>query len=382
MPSEPSSKLTILQLNSARLFVGEAAHTLNLTEALRRAGHAVLLGLREGYPTIEMGRSRGLAPIGFTMKHRWWPSNDIPDMKKIARTVRENGVQVIHAHRGKDHWLAVLASKLHRLKIPVIRTRHVTTPLRDNLANRMLARRTARLIAVSRAVEDDVRSKSVFPAEKIYLIHGGIDLERFAPQAGRRAARELLGLPPDAKVAACVARFEVVKAHRVLIEAWKAVAATHPGAILLLVGDGSFRGAIEEQIKALGLEKTVKLLGRRDPGEIPALLGAADLGALSSVGSEGFSRAVLEYMAMGLPVVATRVGAVPDLIEDGAHGRLVPIEDSGALAKGLAEVLSMSDAQREAWGSAGRARAEERHGYTHWAEAHERLYREVLSEHG
>ncbi|MBI3829344.1 MAG: glycosyltransferase [Planctomycetes bacterium] len=382
MPSEPSSKLTILQLNSARLFVGEAAHTLNLTEALRRAGHTVLLGLRDGYATLEMARSRGLDPIGFTMKHRWWPSHDLPDMKKIARTVREHGVQVIHAHRGKDHWLAVLTSKLHRLKIPVIRTRHVTTPLRDNLANRMLARRTARLVAVSRAVEADVRSKSVFPADKIRRIPGGIDLERFAPEADRRAARERLGLPPDAQVAVCVARFEVVKAHRVLLAAWKAVAAAHPSAILLLVGDGSFRGAIEEQIKALNLEAAVKLLGRRDPGEIPALLGAADLGALSSVGSEGFSRAVLEYMAMALPVVATRVGAVPDLLEDGANGRLVPVEDPGALAKGLLEVLALPAAQREAWGRAGRARAEASHGYTHWAEAHERLYREVLSEHG
>ncbi|MCW8129314.1 MAG: glycosyltransferase [Planctomycetota bacterium] len=382
MPGPAGPMLTVLQLNSARLYVGEAAHTLNLTEALRRAGHAVLLGLREGHATHEIAVRRGLDPHGFVLKHRWWPSHDLPDMKKLARLVREHGVQVIHAHRGKDHWLAVLATRIHRLKIPVVRTRHVTTPLRNNLANRMLARRTARLIAVSSAVEADVRAKQVFAPEKVVRIPGGVDLDRFAPGADRAQARAKLELPAEARVAVCVARFESVKAHRVLLDAWKSVARGRPGAILLLVGDGSFRPAIEAQVQALELGASVRLLGRRDPGEIPGILAAADAGTLSSVGSEGFSRAVLEYMAMGLPVAATRVGAVPDLVEDGVNGKLAPIEDPAALAAILGEVLDLPAERRAAWGNAGRARAEQHHGYGGWAAAHERLYREVLSEHG
>lgn len=382
MNSSSTSPLRILQLNSARLYVGEAAHTLNLTEALRRAGHTAPLGLRAGYATFEQAQKRGLDPLGFIFKHRWWPSHDLPDLRHIAQLVRDQGIQVIHAHRGKDHWLAVLAVKFHRLKVPVIRTRHVVTSLKNNFANRMLARRTARLIAVSRAVEADVASKPVYPAGKLVRIPGGLDLDRFRPGGDRAAARRALGLTENGFVVACVARFESVKAHRVLLAAWANVRAARRDAQLLLIGDGSHRGAIETQRRELGLEDAVHLLGRKDPAEIPDLLQAADAGVLSSVGSEGFSRAVLEYMAMGLPVVATRVGAVPDLVDEDVNGRLVPIEDAPALGRALLETAGLATERREAWGAAGRQRAERDHGYAGWAAAHEKLYREVLAEHG
>src|SRR5438477_7915352 len=145
--------LRILQLNSARKYVGEAAHTLNLTEALRREGHAVWLGLRKNFETIERAQARGLEPIGFHMPHRWWPPQDLPDIHRIVRLIRDHRIELIHAHRGKDHWQAIFAVKLSRKRVPVVRTRHVVTPLSGNPANRWLARRTAAMVCVSKAVE-------------------------------------------------------------------------------------------------------------------------------------------------------------------------------------------------------------------------------------
>lgn len=373
--------LRILQLNSARLFVGEAAHTLNLTEALRAAGHQVWLGLRKGHFTIEVARQRGLDPIEFNMPKRLRLSEELPDAKHIAKLVRDEGVQLIHTHRGKEHWQAVLAVRLYRLRVPVIRTRHVVTPLKKHMANRWLARRTARLIAVSCAVECDVRSTGMYPDDRVVRIPGGVDLERFRAMGTRAETRGLLGLPQSAPVAICVARMAKVKAHRVLLDAWIGVRREIPDAVLLLVGDGALRAEVEAQAARLGMRETaLRFLGGRPNEELPGLLSAADVGVLASVGSEGFSRAVLEYMATGLPVVATRVGAVPDLIEDGVSGRLVAPEDVDGMGKALVEILRASPDVRRVMGARGRERAERRHGYTAWAETHVRLYQDVLEE--
>jgi len=369
----------ILQLNSARKYIGEAAHTLNLTESLRQRGHTVLLGLRKGFDTLERATARGLEPIGFNMPHRWWPPQDGRDIRHIARLVRENKIELIHAHRGKDHWQAVFAARLFRLNIPVIRTRHVVTPLSANAANRWLARRTAALVVVSQAVERDVSSTKIY-GERLVFIPGGADLNLFKPatQSGRvqARARYFPEIDPVAPMAVCVARFAVVKAHRVLLRAWKIVAEKIPAARLVLVGDGLLLEENRADAAALGIQGSVVFAGRRH--DVPELLRAADAGVLSSVGSEGFSRAVLEYMASGLPTVGTRVGAVPDLIDDGEHGRLVEPNDAAALGEALAGVLSASADQRNAWGRAAREKAERGYGYARWAQAHEELYARVL----
>jgi glycosyltransferase involved in cell wall biosynthesis len=380
----PAPPLRILQLNSARKYIGEAAHTLNLAEALRRHGHAVWLGLRRGYDTLERAAARGLEPLAFNMPHRWWPPQDGPDLAQIARLVKSHGIQLVHTHRGKDHWQAVLAARLYRLKIPVVRTRHVVTPWSSNPANRWLARRTARLVVVSRAVETDVTRVKLFTPERVAFIPGGIDLELFAPAGEnvKRAARAALmkecGIAHDdsGPLAFCVARFAVVKAHRVLLDAWKILLAQLPAARLVLVGDGLLFEENKVYARALGIAERVLFLGRRL--DVATLLNAADCGVLSSIGSEGFSRAVLEYMSKGLPVAATRVGAVPDLVDDGVHGKLAAPNDAEALAAALLQVLAASTAQRETWGRAARQKAVEHYGYDGWARAHERLYAEIL----
>jgi glycosyltransferase involved in cell wall biosynthesis len=372
--------MRILQLNSARKYIGEAAHTLNLTEALRQHGHRVWMGLRKGYETIDRATKRGLQPIGFNMPHRWWPPQDGPDIKHIARLVRENQIEIIHAHRGKDHWQSVLAVKLFRLKIPVIRTRHVVTPLSANPANRWLAKKTGALIVVSRAVEQDVRRTGIYP--QVALIPGGVDLKLFAPtsEEQRAASRRVLGIEADAPVAICVARFAVVKAHAVLLDAWARVMQQFPTGKLLLVGGGLLLEDSKALAGKLGVSGSVMFLGKRD--YVPELLAAADIGVLSSIGSEGFSRAVLEYMAKGLPSVATTVGAVPDLIADGVQGLLAPPNDAAALAGKISDAFTAPQQKRAEWGSAARAKAEAGYSFATWAAAHEELYARVCSARG
>jgi glycosyltransferase involved in cell wall biosynthesis len=371
--------LRILQLNSARKYIGEAAHTLNLSEALRRRGNLVWLGLRRGFETLDKAQARGLEPIGFHMPHRWWPPQDGADVRHIVRLVKEHKIQLIHAHRGKDHWQAVLASKIFGLKVPVIRTRHVVMPLKNHLANRWLAKRTAAMVVVSNAVEKDVAGTSMYGA-KTHFIPGGIDLDLFHPatQTERLTARAKLKLDPSALVVICVARFAIVKAHGVLLEAWANVQKTFPQARLLLVGGGHLMDENIQHSKALGLENSVIFAGKRD--DVSELISAADIGVLSSIGSEGFSRAVLEYMAKGLPVVGTKVGAVPDLVEPEITGKLVEPNQAQALSETLKEVLAATPERRTELGRAGRQKAERGYGFDAWAQKHEALYECVLKD--
>ena len=374
-----SRPFRILQLNSARKYIGEAAHTLNLTEALRRRGHSVWMGLRKGFDTFERASARQLEPIPFNMPHRWWPPQDVPDIRKIAKLVSENKIDLIHTHRGKDHWQAIIANKLYRLRVPVIRTRHVVTPLSANAANRWLAKRTAALVVVSQAVEKDVRGTGIYSGERLVFIPGGIDMDLFTPATADRKvqARLTYNLPADAPIAACVARFAVVKAHRVLIAAWKRVAEKFPAARLLLIGDGQLMNECQAQRSALGLDENIIFMGRRN--DIPQILDAVDFGVLSSVGSEGFSRAVLEYMAKGIPTAATKVGAVPDLIDNDVHGVLATPNDDASLAAAVLQVISASASQRDQWGRAAREKVERGYGYESWAQAHEHLYERVVN---
>ena len=127
-----------------------------------------------------------------------------------------------------------------------------------------------------------------------------------------------------------------------------------------------------------GLEDAAQFLGKRF--DVPQILDAADMGVLASIGSEGFSRAVLEYMASALPSAATRVGAIPDLIEAGVNGCLCAPNDARALAEAVLSILNASQGQRRQWGRAAFEKVEDSYNYCSWAAAHEQLYSDLLDE--
>jgi len=145
---------------------------------------------------------------------------------------------------------------------------------------------------------------------------------------------------------------------------------------LLLVGGGHLMDENVLRAHALGVKDSVMFLGKRD--DVAALLSAADLGVLSSIGSEGFSRAVLEYMSKGLPTVGTRVGAVPDLVEPGVNGWLVAPKDPQVLGAAMLAALTLSAEKRAALGKAAREKAERGYGFDAWARKHEELYAGVI----
>jgi L-malate glycosyltransferase len=238
---------------------------------------------------------------------------------------------------------------------------------------RALARGVDRYLAVSREIADELTGGLGWPAEKVGVVYNAVDTERAAVEAPP-GLREQLGGSETRPLVLTPARLNPQKGHRVLLEAVAEV----PDALFLLAGDGPERAPLEAEAERLGVADRVRFLGRRE--DVPQLLAACDVFALPSL-YEGSSLAVLEAMAVGIPIVSSAIGGTDELIDDGRSGLLVPPGDAKALAGALRRVL----ADRElAETMAARARERVESGLTRVQMANRvtAVYRELLSPSG
>lgn len=269
--------------------------------------------------------------------------------------VRERGIALLHAHLPNAHLLAGLAARLAgRPVLTTIHGRQLATL--DLELHRAVG---SHLSVVCRqtyyhalALGADTRRLSFDP--------NGVDCTQFRPRDGLRARagglRTTLGLAPEAPLVGCVGRLSPEKGPEVFVRAALPLLARRPDAHAVLIGDGPLRRVLEAQIEQLRLVGRVHLAGLRD--DIAECLGELDLLALSSH-SEAMPLALMEAMASGLPVVATRVGGVPDMVAHGVCGWVVAPGDFEDLGARCASLLDAA-AQRQRFGAAARARALER----------------------
>jgi L-malate glycosyltransferase len=309
---------------------------------------------RRGIPHFVMNRRNGI---------------DWKLMWRLYRLFRELKVRTIHTHHFNQLFYSILPARL--LGIRVIHTEHSIEcykKRRLRIAMRLLSALCDKVTAIGADGEQVLRDRVGVPARKLTVIRAGVRMEDF--QVERAEARRLLGIPEHDRVAVIVARLSSEKNHHLLLAAFSDVLRDIPDARLLMAGDGVYREAVEQEVRRLGLQQRVQVLGvRRD---ISQLLAACDLFVLSS-DREGLPIAVLEAMAAARPVVSTAVGDLPEVVQDGRTGRLVPAKDRAALAAALREVLSDA-ALAQRMGAAGRAVVEQHYAVRHMVARHEALY--------
>jgi len=221
----------------------------------------------------------------------------------------------------------VIISTVHSSRIRCIEDRknlNQLTPLMD------------RLIVVSKAIEQKIGDEGRLGVP-VSLIYNGVDLQRYNHQQPCCTLHEDYSIPEDAQIVGVVARLEPEKGHRTLLEAWPLVLAAQPRAWLLIVGEGSERDSLEAETASLGISDRVVFTGRRE--DVPAVTAALDVSVLPSY-REAQGLSVLEAMALSRPVVASRVGGIPEMIEDGVSGLLVPPNDREALASAIVRLLA------------------------------------------
>ena len=269
---------------------------------------------------------------------------------RMARELTRRKVQVIHAHQYTPFFYSALGRLLAGGGPRLIFTEHgrhypdTVSDMRRRLNRVVFARLASEVNAVCEFSARALREHDGFSAVPVHVIENGIELERYGSVADRESARRHLGFPVDRRYVTNVARFHPVKDQRTLLQAFQTVASARPDVDLLLVGDGPLRGALEEQVRTLGIESRVRFLGVRS--DVPELLSATDVFCLSSV-SEAASLTLLEAMATGLPVVVSDVGGNPEIVRQGQEGLLVRRQEPVALAEALLKLLDDPASSRE-----------------------------------
>ena len=294
--------------------------------------------------------------------------------RRIRRAVRAYAPDLLHLADARAHKLGALAF-LGRTRPPTVVTRRIAKDLRRGpVSRRLYGTAVDAVVAISDAVAATVRAVGTDPA-RIHVIHDGVEPTRFDAWRGRRAeARTAAGLPATHLVIVTAARLDPAKGQATLLAAFARLRRVHPDAFLVLAGEGPERAALEALVAQLGLDGHVELSGRRD---VPLLLGAADLACVPSR-KEGLSVFALEAQAAGIPVVASRVGGLPEAVADGETGLLVPPGDVDALAHALTALAADPD-RRAALGVAGRRRVFAQFTADHMAAATLEVYAAVAA---
>ena len=297
----------------------------------------------------------------------------------LARLMREQRIDVVHSHLYHANLYGRLAA--WRARVPAVATVHNTyarRKLHRELLNRWLAHMSARVIAVSEDVRSDLMRYDGIPAQKIVVIHNGIDVGRVQTALTRREARARLGLADEAIVLGCVARLEEQKGHRFLLEALARLNDPARGAArfrVVLVGDGRLRAELEQRAAGLGVAAWTMFLGTRH--DVPDILKALDICVMPSLW-EGLSVAMLEAMAASLPLVISDVSGVSQVIGDNEYGIKVPVGDVPALAQTI-RALADAPQRRAALGAAARQRVLAKFSAQAMLSELSRLYEEVSS---
>jgi glycosyltransferase involved in cell wall biosynthesis len=335
----------------------------------------------------DLAQRMGVEPTLVESMRRDPGPGDARALAELVRIARHDRPALVHTHAAKGGTLGRVAVMLAfpRRRPAVVHTFHghsLTGYFSSRTARlytrieRFLARRTDVLIAVSEEVRDDLVGLGVAPPSKFTVVRLGIELEqRVAAEDGARAeTRRLMGVPGDAFVVGWVGRMTGVKRTDDVLGAFRGVLDRGVDAWMCVVGDGPDRDEVEERAHELGVMRRCLFLGYQD--DVAPYYAAFDALLLPSV-NEGTPVSAMEALASGCPVVATRVGGVPDVIRDGVDGFLVEVGDTEGLADRLAELARDPDL-RAKMGTSGRERVLDRYAVDRLVDDVDRLYRSLL----
>jgi len=332
---------------------GAQAHLGQLVSRLDGGGfEPEVLCLLAGGPVAEEMKAHGVAVEVLGLGRLYGP-RALAELFRLARRLRERRVDVLHTYLVSANIYGTIAARM--AGVPVITSRRDTGFSRNwrlrLVEERLINPLVDRVVAVSPAVAELTRREHGIPPERLVTIENGVDVDVWTPEGQPRAeARRELGLRDDGVAVGVIGHLSPVKGHADFLAAAARVSEEAPSTRFVFVGDGPLRPTLHALAASLGLGDRVVFAGTR--ADMPRVLSALDVVAVPSH-SEGMSNALLEAMAMALPVVATRVGGNPDVVRDGETGRLVAPRDAADLARVLVELVKDAKA-RDSLGRAAR----------------------------
>ncbi|MBI2781912.1 MAG: glycosyltransferase family 4 protein [Chloroflexi bacterium] len=329
-------RIRVVELLATGTSGGAQEHVFNLVTRLDRARYDVsVLSLSNGSAIRRLERS-GISVCALD------DMDDAAAIEAVASHLTAVKADVVHNHMYRAEvvgtqaaWRLAAGGRHRPYIVGTVHSSRVRSD-EDRELLRQLTPKMDHLIAVSRAIVRKIEDEGRDGAP-VSLIYNGVDLTRYSEPDICGTLHSEFPIPPDAPIVGVVARLEPEKGHPTLIEAWPAVIAVVPKAHLLIVGEGSQREALEEQVRALGIGSSVTFTGRRD--DVPAVTAALDVAVLPSY-REAQGLSILEAMALSRPVVASAVGGIPEMIDSGRTGLLVPPRDPAALTAAIVRLLT------------------------------------------
>lgn len=337
--------MRVLHVDTARIWRGGQSQVLLTALGMADRGHAVLLGCQKGGALEARAKEAGVQTEAFSFTGDLSPAA-LLGLWGAVRRFRPDALQLHDPHAVVPGLAAAGRA------VRTVATRRVDFSLRGRLS-RAKYLRCHRVIAVSHRIAGVLRSDGL-PAERIHVVYEGV--KDRPPEPGGREILRSLGIPEGALVVGNVAALTDHKDHATLLAAAAKVMPRVPAARFVIVGDGELRPALEREAERLGLSGRCLFLGFRT--DLDRLIPAFDVFCLSSH-MEGLGTSLLDAMCFRRAIVATAAGGVPEAVEDGRSGVLVPVRDPEALACALADLLA-SAARRAAFADAGRQLFERR----------------------
>ena len=330
--------MSLFQIDAGREWRGGQRQSFLLAKELRTSGWPFTFVVQPGSPLHEKAEAEGLPVLPLRIRSE----THLGAAFRLARAMRREGCRLAHFHDA--HAVSVGGMACDRAQVPIrVISRRVDFPLKKNfLSRRKYTRNVDAIIAISEGVKDVLIKGGIAP-DVIEIVPSGIDFSPFEKLGGRDFLRKEFGFADDDFLVGIVAALEDHKGHRYLLEAAQILKERAPKVKIVIVGKGSLELDLDQQARALGVTDLVFFLGFRD--DVPRILASLDLFVLSSH-LEGLGTSIMDAMASRLPVVATQVGGIPEVVIHEETGLLVSPRNPAALAEAILKIYQDRDLAR------------------------------------
>jgi len=368
-------KLSILHTEASPGWGGQMIRILTELEGFRARGHDVALVAQPTGEIFKRAAEREI-PVEAVAMNR----PDVPRaIWQAMRIIRQRRVDIVHTHTSRDSWIGGVAARLSRRKPIVIQMQYYAFPTKKGFVNRLMSQKLSDcVITTGETLRKQLVAEGYYPSDRIVSVPPGVDLTRFDP--GRydpEMIRNELGYT-NGPLIAMTGAITNGNGLQNFIAAAAEVLNVIPGTRFYIVGDGLSADVrhVREVIAHYNLQNEIFMLGYRE--DMPQILSGVDLIIHCASENSGLSQIVLQALAMGKPVVAAKVGAIPEAVFDGISGYLVPPRDIRAVSDRVTDLLQ-DDLKRKAFGQAGRRLVKERYSLEGMLNRIEQLYEKLLA---
>lgn len=334
------NKHRVLILINVRWWNATAFYAINIARLLHQHGHRVWVGCDPTYPAYRIAQTYGLpvAPLAFYGGN---PLKLLRSFWALRRLIRSEGIDIINTHRSEDHTFGLLAKWIHRTKLVI--TRGDQRRIKDHIFSRLRYQQADAVILTCRRLGEDNAHVFGQMENRVHVIHGSVDEERFRPQATPEETAARYEIPLDKTRFGIIGRLSPVKDQTRFVDVAIALAQRRSDLHFLVAGKDVeiAQTDLVRRVRRAGVSGHFTFLSQVD--DIADVINLVDIGVITSVTSETISRVLLEFMYLGKPVVATDVNAIGEIVVPGVTGERIPRGNSEALTKAILKLADHPD---------------------------------------